>query len=282
MDEAARAGEAELVGDVGLHPRRRGGGERDDRRRPQRRQPLPEQPVVGAEIVSPLRDAVGLVDRHQRQRALRQHLGEARHAQPLGCDEEEVETARRGRRGRPLATRRRSRPEWMRSARSPSSLSLATWSSISAISGETTSVVPPRARPGSWKQSDLPAPVGMTSSTSCPAVTASQTASWWGRKACRWKRCSSGPNAPAGAASARTPAGTRGWCARWRVQGGVAKRGRRGRSRRARPAGSPVRRAAAERLAHEVGDELLDAPHEIRQLDLPCGGCARALPPTLQ
>ncbi len=62
-------------------------------------------------------------------------------------------------------------------------MSFPTWSSMSAISGDTTRVVPPRARPGSWKQSDFPAPVGMTSRTSCPSTTASQTASWRGRKA---------------------------------------------------------------------------------------------------
>jgi len=44
----------------------------------------------------------------------------------------------------------RSRPEWMRSTAKPRSLSFATWSSINAISGLITSVVPPRAIPGNW------------------------------------------------------------------------------------------------------------------------------------
>ena len=84
-------GEAELLRDVVLDARRRGGGERDDGRGPQQRQPLAEQPVVGPEVVAPLRDAVRLVDRDERRRAPGQHLGEAGHPQPLGGDEEEVE-----------------------------------------------------------------------------------------------------------------------------------------------------------------------------------------------
>ena len=43
----------------------------------------------------------------------------------------------------------RSRPEWMHSAAKPRSFSLRTWSSINAMSGLITSVVPPRANPGS-------------------------------------------------------------------------------------------------------------------------------------
>ena len=150
MDEAARGREGELLRDVVLDARGGGGGERHDRRRPQRGQPLAEEPVVGPEVVPPLLDAVGLVDRHQRRGAAGQHLGEAGDPQALGRDEEEVEPPLEVGVGRPRATRPRSRPEWMRSARRPSAWSFATWSSMRAIRGETTSVVPPRARPGSW------------------------------------------------------------------------------------------------------------------------------------
>ena len=44
----------------------------------------------------------------------------------------------------------RSSPLCTRATLSPSEASLATWSSISAISGEITSAVPPSAIDGSW------------------------------------------------------------------------------------------------------------------------------------
>ena len=50
----------------------------------------------------------------------------------------------------------------------PCSCSLSIWSRISAISGEQISVRPDRSKAGSWKQSDLPAPVGRTPITSWP------------------------------------------------------------------------------------------------------------------
>ena len=81
---------------------------------------------------------------------LREHLREARHAQPLRRDEEEVELAVEVveadlARGRAVAA---GVDALGREARAR--CSFATWSSISAISGLTTSVVPPRAMPGSW------------------------------------------------------------------------------------------------------------------------------------
>jgi len=42
-----------------------------------------------------------------------------------------------------LAATARSRPEWIRATRKPRELSLAAWSSISAIKGLMTSAVPP-------------------------------------------------------------------------------------------------------------------------------------------
>src|SRR6266568_1928269 len=52
---------------------------------------------------------------------------------------------------------------------------------MSAMSGDTTSVVPPRTRAGIWYVSDLPAPVGMTPMQSRPANTASMMGAWPGR-----------------------------------------------------------------------------------------------------
>jgi hypothetical protein len=42
----------------------------------------------------------------------------------------------------------------------------STWSFISAIRGEMTTVVPSSSIAGSWKVSDLPEPVGMIASVS--------------------------------------------------------------------------------------------------------------------
>ena len=54
---------------------------------------LAEGAVVGAEVVAPGADAVGLVDGDEGGLAAGEHLGEAGDADPLGRDEEEVERA---------------------------------------------------------------------------------------------------------------------------------------------------------------------------------------------
>ena len=88
---AAVVAEPELRHDVLLHLGRRGRGKGDDRRGAQGLQVLPEHPVVGPEIMAPLRDAVGFVDGDQTRLALRKHLRKARHPQPFRRDEQEVE-----------------------------------------------------------------------------------------------------------------------------------------------------------------------------------------------
>ena len=50
--------------------------------------------VVGAEVVTPLRHAVRLVDREQRDPRAAEEVEAARGGQPLGRDIEEVELAR--------------------------------------------------------------------------------------------------------------------------------------------------------------------------------------------
>ena len=70
----------------------------------------------------------------------------------------------------------------MQSAATPASLSAATWSCISAISGDTTTVSPRMTSAGIWKHSDLPEPVGITVSALRPASRAAIAASWPGRK----------------------------------------------------------------------------------------------------
>ena len=83
--------EIELRDDVVLHRGRRRGRERDDRCRTQERQALAQHAVLRTEVVPPLRDAVGFVDRDEGREPAGQQLGEARHLEPLGGDEEEVE-----------------------------------------------------------------------------------------------------------------------------------------------------------------------------------------------
>ena len=58
----------------------------------------------------------------------------------------------------------------------------ATWSSMSEMSGETTSVARGCSSAGIWKQTDLPKPVGSTARVSRPLSTASTTRDCAGRK----------------------------------------------------------------------------------------------------
>ncbi len=81
----------ELLQDVVLHQRRRRRRQRDHRRRPQQRQALPQHPVVGPEVVPPLRDAVRLVHGDRAPACAWPASPGTRHPQPLGRDEEEVE-----------------------------------------------------------------------------------------------------------------------------------------------------------------------------------------------
>ena len=90
-----RAGscELELGDDVVLDGGRGGGGEGDDGRGAEGREVVAEGAVVGAKIVAPGGDAVGLVDGDEGGLAACEHLGEAGDAHALGCDEEELEGA---------------------------------------------------------------------------------------------------------------------------------------------------------------------------------------------
>ena len=72
---------------------RGGGGEGDDGCGAQGGEVVAEGAVVGAEVVAPLRDAVGLVDGDEGGLAFGEHLGEAGDAHALGRDEEKLEGA---------------------------------------------------------------------------------------------------------------------------------------------------------------------------------------------
>src|SRR5205823_5524480 len=93
MNEARRSTKPELTGDVILHRGRCGCGERDHRCRSKQRKTLTEHAVVRAEVMTPLRNAMRFIDRHERGLATCEHLWKARHLQALGCDEEEIERA---------------------------------------------------------------------------------------------------------------------------------------------------------------------------------------------
>ena len=75
----------------------------------------------------------------------------------------------------------------MPSAVTPASRSAATWSCMSAMSGETTTVSPPATSAGIWKQSDLPEPVGITVRAWRPASRAVIAGSWPGLKSSKPK-----------------------------------------------------------------------------------------------
>jgi hypothetical protein len=91
VDQMLRRTQTQLLCDVALDQRRRRCSERDDRRGPERRQVLADGPVIRAEVVSPLGNAVRLVDGHQARPPFGEHLRESSHAQPLRGDEEEVQ-----------------------------------------------------------------------------------------------------------------------------------------------------------------------------------------------
>ena len=92
-EDARRVGE-QLVDDVVAGRRIGGRGEG------QRLQPaadlarhVAQAEILGAKIVAPLRDAMGLVDRHHRDVALGQHLDRVGPRQPLGRDIEQPKLA---------------------------------------------------------------------------------------------------------------------------------------------------------------------------------------------
>ena len=139
-----------LLGDVLARLPVGGGGQRRDRHAAQRLARLGEQAVFGPEIMAPLRDAMGLVD------------GEPGHAEPAQPRRPAPRPPAARARRRAGADRRRSacprprRPqlslfiEFSEAAATPARVNCPTWSRISAISGETTSVSPPATSAGSW------------------------------------------------------------------------------------------------------------------------------------
>ena len=138
---------------------------------------LAQPQIFGPEIVAPLRDAMSLVDGETIDRGVPQVGDERRRA---AASRARCRGGAASAREVRCAIRRRSSTsveELRLAASTPSSRNCATWSRISAISGDTTSVRPSRTIGGSWKQSDLPLPVGITASTSFPCRVAARISS---------------------------------------------------------------------------------------------------------
>jgi hypothetical protein len=88
-----RIAEPEALDDLGSHRRRRGRGEREHGRAPERVGDVPEPQVIGAEVVAPLRDAVRLVDAEERRLRRREALDDLGVGELLGSEEHELDRA---------------------------------------------------------------------------------------------------------------------------------------------------------------------------------------------
>ena len=92
--------ETQLLANLATDLGRRRGRAREDARRPQARQELADAQVVGPEVVAPLRDAVGLVDRDERHVAPGERLDERARGEALGRGVDELVRAAQHRRPR--------------------------------------------------------------------------------------------------------------------------------------------------------------------------------------
>ena len=90
-DLGSVAAEAEADEYLVAHDRRRRGGAREDARRPQLLEQSADLQVLRPEVVPPLADAVGLVDRDERGREARGERSESRVREALGSDVRELE-----------------------------------------------------------------------------------------------------------------------------------------------------------------------------------------------
>ena len=105
--------------------------------------------IFAPERRPPLRDAMRLVDGDQADIEPGQRIQHPLGHQPFRREIEQARLARRDRRhAATLASR--SIEELIVSAATPASRNAATWSCISATSGDTTMVSPPRTSAGTW------------------------------------------------------------------------------------------------------------------------------------
>ena len=141
-DEDPRLAQVQQLDDVAAHGVGGRGRQGDRRRIAQLRAEAAQPGVVGAKIVPPLADAVRLVDRQQPQPAAPHRVDET-----AGCETARARrrpactapAAMRSSRARLLVGRERAVDE---RGRQPARCERSTWSFISAINGETTSVTP--------------------------------------------------------------------------------------------------------------------------------------------
>ena len=94
-DDDLGLAEPEVPDDVVAHGWRRGRGEGEDLAGAETGQALTERQVGGTEIVTPLRDAVRLVDRDEARRALCEERSELVTGEGLGCGQHEDRPTRR-------------------------------------------------------------------------------------------------------------------------------------------------------------------------------------------
>ena len=92
-DDQPVVGNAELGEDVGAGAAVGGGGQREARNVAEAVEQRPQQAIVGAEIVAPFADAMGLVDREQGDLGFLEQLRKALAAGAFGGDVEQVELA---------------------------------------------------------------------------------------------------------------------------------------------------------------------------------------------
>ena len=91
--EDARAAKEQALDDVGARRRVGGRRHRDRLRAAERLRRLAQTHVFGAEVVAPLRDAVGFVDGEEIDRSLFQHRQRVLARQPFGRDVEQAQRA---------------------------------------------------------------------------------------------------------------------------------------------------------------------------------------------
>ena len=150
QDLVAVVAQAQRVADLAPNLRRRRGRAGEHARRSEPLEERADAQVVGPEVVPPLRDAVRLVDRDELHVAARERVDERVRGEPLGRGVHELVAARAASPPRDGAAARGSSVEARNVAETPRASSARTWSSMSATSGESTSVIPPSTAAGTW------------------------------------------------------------------------------------------------------------------------------------
>ena len=207
--------ELELRDDVAPHVRRGRRRERDGRRRAELLADLGDAQIARPEVVPPLADAVRLVDGEQRHAGVAQPLGGRAGVEPLRRDVEQLDVAAHARARADRRSVMTTSVLLTNVAGSPRAASASTWSFISEISGEMTTV-------------------SLGASAPAPGSRATCRRRWGGRRACRARRA---PTRRRALAPAETPDSR---SARWSAARAVLERratARTAQARRARRSG---------------------------------------------